>query len=67
MGLEGRRRTWRGVYHQAFADAREAQKIAQRCEYYWGLHESLRQLRDTAEALRINREHDQAMERLYGK
>ena len=67
----------------------------QRCECYWGIHEALRQLRDTAqalnrtaefrewdraerdltkkmqpeiaEALRINREHDAAMEQLYGK
>ena len=75
-------------------DARKALEIAERCEYYWGRHEALRQLRDAAkalgnradekhwddaekelaarmqpeieEALRITREHDAAMEKLYG-
>jgi hypothetical protein len=75
--------------------AREALEIAERCGYYWGRHEALRQLRDAAkalgnradekhwdeaekalaakmqpeieEALRINREHDEEMERLYEK
>jgi tetratricopeptide (TPR) repeat protein len=84
-----------GQPEKAFTDAREAHDIATRCEYYWGLHEALRQLRDTAkalnrtaefrewdkaernltekmkpeieEALRINREHDAEMEKLYGK
>ena len=84
-----------GQPEKALADAKEAHDIAQRCDYYWGLHEALRQLRDTAkalnrnaefrewdkaerdltekmkpeiaEALRINREHDAEMERLYGK
>ncbi len=84
-----------GHPEKALADAREAHDIATRCEYYWGLHESLRQLRDTTkalihtaefrewdeaerdltdrmkpkieEALRINREHDLEMGKLYGK
>jgi tetratricopeptide (TPR) repeat protein len=33
------------------ADAKEAHDIATRCDYYWGLHEALRQLRDTAKVL----------------
>ncbi|MCI0540889.1 MAG: hypothetical protein L0Z50_37285 [Verrucomicrobiales bacterium] len=84
-----------GQPEKALADAKEAHDIAQRCDYYWGIHEALRQLRDTAKALnrtaefrewdkaerdltekmrpeiaearRINREHDEEMEQLYGK
>jgi tetratricopeptide (TPR) repeat protein len=80
---------------KAYDDAHAALVIAERCEYYWGRHEALRQLCDAAkalrdrpmekhwdeaekevaarmkpeieEALRINREHDAEMEKLYGK
>jgi len=40
-----------GESDKSLADAKEAHDIAQRCDYYWGLHEALRQLRDTAKAL----------------
>jgi len=84
-----------GRLDEAIANAREARDLAERCGYYWGHHESLRQLRDThqalghaaearqwsdaeqaltarmapeiEEALRINREHDADMEKLYGR
>ena len=35
----------------AAEDARKALEIAERCGYYWGRHEALRQLRDAAKAL----------------
>ena len=40
-----------GEADKALNDAKEAHQIAQRCDFYWGLHESLRQLRDAAKAL----------------
>jgi tetratricopeptide (TPR) repeat protein len=39
-----------GAPTDAAEDAREALEIAERCGYYWGRHEALRQLRDIAKA-----------------
>ncbi len=39
-----------GQWEPASEDARRALKIAEDCAYYWGRHEALRQLRDTAKA-----------------
>jgi uncharacterized membrane protein YccC len=94
LNLRSELRRETGEPAQAQDDARRALEIAERCGYYWGRHEALRQLRDAAkalgnradarhwdeaeqalaarmqpeieEALRINREHDEEMERLYG-
>lgn len=94
LNLRARLRRDAGQPADAAKDARDALEIAERCGYYWGRHEALRQLRDAAkavgsradekhwdeaeqalaarmkpeieEALRINREHDAEMERLYG-
>lgn len=41
-----------GEPDKAAEDARQALEIAERCGYYWGRHEALRQLRDTARACR---------------
>ncbi|MDZ4404165.1 toll/interleukin-1 receptor domain-containing protein [Prosthecobacter sp.] len=95
LNLRARLRREAGQPADAAKDARDALEIAERCGYYWGRHEALRQLRDAAqasgnradekhwdeaekalaakmqpeieEALRINREHDTEMEKLYGK
>ncbi len=95
LNLRARLRREAGQPADAAKDARDALDIAERCGYYWGRHEALRQLRDVAkalgnraderhwdeaekalaarmkpeveEALRINREHDAEMERLYGR
>ncbi|HEV7405572.1 MAG TPA: hypothetical protein VGO11_21685, partial [Chthoniobacteraceae bacterium] len=95
LNLRAELRREAGQPADAAKDARDALEIAERCGYYWGRHEALRQLRDAAkalgnradethwdeaekalaakmkpeieEALRINREHDAEMERLYGK
>jgi tetratricopeptide (TPR) repeat protein len=40
-----------GQPDKALADAKQAHDIAQRCDYYWGIHEAVRQLRDTAKSL----------------
>lgn len=94
LNLRARLRREAGQPTAAAKDARDALEISERCGYYWGRHEALRQLRDAAhalghradaqhwdeaekslaakmqpeieEALRINREHDAEMERLYG-
>ena len=95
LNLRARLRREAGQPAPAMEDARAALEIAERCGYYWGRHEALRQLRDAAyaldhradaqlwdqaekalaakmqpeieEALRINREHDAEMEKLYRK
>jgi tetratricopeptide (TPR) repeat protein len=39
-----------GEHRLAIQDARDALEIAERCGYYWGRHEALRQLRDSCQA-----------------
>lgn len=40
-----------GEADKAAEDARDALEIAERCGYYWGRHEALRQLRDAAKTI----------------
>ncbi len=40
-----------GRANEALAAANAARDLAERCDYYWGHHEALRQLRDTHRAL----------------
>jgi len=70
LNLRARLRREAGQPAAAAKNARDALEIAERCGYYWGRHEALRQLRDAAHALghRADAQHwDEAEKALAAK